>query len=330
MPHLVSSESDSEVNAAHPRADRRARALPSSSSDVAAVLRAKAPRREGLVSPTAHGPSTVEDVQHIFLWPRDAIRAAAAELSDPHDPASFLNRSVSMATQFSGLGSAELSVDMLRSWSQAYRGKPLNVSHSYACEKAPSLHAVLKERSRGTCIFTDITHRLSGLPKSFLKAKTIDFEAAKAAVMQCPVEDWADCVAHGQPCRVPRSSLWVAGPSCKPWSRARTTGRTPQMSHKDVLLFLVWCRIMLTDLPDLVVFENVIGFDVTLLNDLLGRDYRLEVCEMRPEDLGFSFILRPRLYVILARSSCHKRSLAKSEAGSAPIPLLHGLPLRQL
>ena len=44
------------------------------------------------------------------------------------------------------------------------------------------------------------------------------------------------------------------------------------MSHKDLLLFLAWCRILLTDLPDIVVFENVIGFDVTLLNDLLGRD----------------------------------------------------------
>ena len=105
------------------------------------------------------------------------------------------------------------------------------------------------------------------------------------------------------------------------------------MSHKDLLLFLAWCRILLTDLPDIVVFENVIGFDVTLLNDLLGRDYRLQVCEMRPEDLGFSFILRPRLYVILTRSSCRKRSVggAKSEAGYDPIPFLQrGRPLRQL
>ena len=99
--------------------------------------------RQGLVSPTAHGPCTVADVQGIFMWPRAAFRAATATLKNQHDPRSFLNRLVVMATHFSGLGSAELAADMLRSWSEVFRGRPLHLSIAYACEKAPSMQAVL-------------------------------------------------------------------------------------------------------------------------------------------------------------------------------------------
>ena len=73
------------------------------------------------------------------------------------------------------------------------------------------------------------------------------------------------------------------------------------MSHKDTVLFLAWCRVVLADLPDIVVFENVIGFDVGLLHDILGAQYCVQAVEMRLEDLDFSGILRPRVYVILAR-----------------------------
>ena len=75
------------------------------------------------------------------------------------------------------------------------------------------------------------------------------------------------------------------------------------MSHKESVFFLVWCRVVLADVPDIVVFENVIGFDVGLLHDILGAHYRVEAVEMRPEDLGFSFILRPRVYAILVRKA---------------------------
>jgi hypothetical protein len=60
---------------------------------------------------------------------------------------------------------------------------------------------------------------------------------------------------------------------------------------------------VLADLPDLIVFENVVGFDVGLLHDILGALYCVQAVEMRPEDLGFSFILRPRVYAILARKT---------------------------
>ena len=49
---------------------------------------------------------------------------------------------------------------------------------------------------------------------------------------------------------------------------------------------------MLADLPDIIVFENVIGFDVGLLYEMLGAHYSMQAVEMRPEDCGFSFILQ--------------------------------------
>jgi len=152
------------------------------------------------------------------------------------------------------------------------------------------------------CIFKDITDRIVDFPEKLLAGKTVDFEAAKVAVMQCRVTDIAPCAAHGH-CRVPRANLFVAGPSCKPWSRARRRGGQPCVSHQDSVLFLAWCRVVLADLPELVVFENVTGFDERLLCDILGAHYGVRAMEMRPEDLGFSFIRRPRVYVILARTA---------------------------
>jgi len=125
--------------------------LPSESSesehdvaDVAASAR-RPNRRHGLASPTAHGPCSVEEVQGLFLWPRDAIRAATVAMKHPHDPYSFFNRPVEMATQFSGLGSAELAAAMLRSWSEVYRGTKLHLSMAYGCEKSPAMQKVLKK-----------------------------------------------------------------------------------------------------------------------------------------------------------------------------------------
>ena len=76
--------------------------LPSESSesgnDAVDAHARKANMRQGLVSTTAHGPCTLAEVQGIFMWPRDAYRAATATLKNPHDPGSFLNRPVVMAT----------------------------------------------------------------------------------------------------------------------------------------------------------------------------------------------------------------------------------------
>ena len=280
--------------------------LPSESSesgnDAVDAHARKANMRQGLVSTTAHGPCTLEEVQDIFLWPRDAFRAATATLKNPHDPGSFLNRPVVMATQFSGLGSAELAANMLRSWSEVFRGRPLHLSIAYACEKSPSLQAVLKTRSPGMCVFKDITDRIVDMPPGLCAAKVVDFDTVMAMMMQSRVTDMAPCATHGH-CPVPRANVFVAGPSCKPWSRARHRGEQPVLSHKDTVLFLAWCRVVLADLPDLIVFENVVGFDVGLLHDIFGALYCVQAVEMRPEDLGFSFILRPRVYAILARKT---------------------------
>ena len=256
----------------------------------------RATGRAGLASPAAHGPSTVPEVQGLFMWPRDAVR-----MSDPLDASSFLNRVVVMATFFSGLGSAELAADMLRSWAQTLRGKPLSLTTAYSCEKKKSLHRVLIQRAHQACLFVNILDRLLGMPEGIMEAATVDFDAVTAAVMQCTVTERAPCAAHGQSCVVPRSNFWVLGPSCKPWSRARHRKGLPPRSHKDVVLLIAWCRILLADLPDVVLLENVIGFPVSLLIKFAGQHYHIQHIEMRPEDLGFSFIMRPRLYIVLAR-----------------------------
>lgn len=283
-------------------------AMPSDSSDDDSHLaqgplgrrRARTARGqvEGLAS--APGPAAADEVQGIFMWPRDILLAAQQSLGDVSQ--SLLYAPLSMSTHFSGLGSAELAMAMVCSWARVLWGKPMRISHAYSCEKSTGLQAALQERQPGCCVFKDITRRLTDLPESLLKSEELDFDAAKAAAMASRVAGYAPCATHRAECRVPRCDFDVSGSPCRPWSRARASRNgQPRHSHKDVLLLLCWCRIILSDLPAVAVHENVEGFDVSLLIALLGHAYAISVCRVKPEDVGFSFVLRPRMYIILAR-----------------------------
>jgi hypothetical protein len=56
---------------------------------------------------------------------------------------------------------------------------------------------------------------------------------------------------------------------------------------------------MSVDQPLVAVHENVVGFDVELVRELLGHLYEIVVVKMNPAQLGFWFIWRPRVYTLL-------------------------------
>ena len=47
------------------------------------------------------------------------------------------------------------------------------------------------------------------------------------------------------------------------------------------------------------IHENVRGFDVRILEELLGDMYDITAEDVSPQDLGFSFVARPRIYSVL-------------------------------
>lgn len=56
---------------------------------------------------------------------------------------------------------------------------------------------------------------------------------------------------------------------------------------------------MLEDTPALALHENVIGFDLQVVQDILGHLYEISTLRVNPRDAGFSFVRRPRIYVVL-------------------------------
>lgn len=246
-------------------------------------------------------PLIEDDVRSIFMWPR-AVLGFLGEGGTTKQ--TLLNEELTMSTHFSGLGSAELAAEMLRSWAQTLWHRPLSIRHGYACEKSACLRAVLAKRLPGSCIFKDILDRFLDVPESVRKASAIDFTEVRDLVMTSRVAGHSTCAAHGGMCPVPRCDINVSGSPCRPWSRARRALRgLSRLSHPDVLLFLCWCRLLLVDLEAVAVHENVVGFDVTLLVSLVGEVYDVTTCLMKPQDVGFSFILRPRVYAICRRKS---------------------------
>ena len=117
------------------------------------------------------------------------------------------------------------------------------------------------------------------------------------------------CWVHNRTCHVlpMRSStsktqssftLCVAGASCTDFSKM---GLQEKWLGNTALPFLQWWYELMLVLPDAVVLENVKGFDLEVLRDLLPG-YRMSVVETCPSDLGIP-ISRRRLYMIFLREA---------------------------
>ena len=243
-----------------------------------------------------------EDVQSMFFWPRVTLNVIAATLGHGSvlESCLFEHRRARMSTHFSGLGSAEMAWCMVRSWARMIFGRDPTLEDGWACERSRSLQQLLRERCNMTCVFQDIMDRLPDIDDKLRLASTIDYPSAKAIVMQSRVVGHARCATHGGQCSVSRTEVNVSGSSRKPWSKARAVeaGRA-RRQHKDVLLLLSWCRIIREDKPEIVIHENVRGFDAKILEELLGDMYDITTGDVSPQDLGFSFIARPRVYSVL-------------------------------
>ena len=240
------------------------------------------------------------DVQSLFSWPRVALETclATAGLASLMESCLFDHPGAMMSTHFSGLGSAEMAWRMVRSWAKLIVGREVALTDGWACEKSKALQQLL--RASSTCVFTDILDRLPDIGDELRKSITIDFQAAKEVVMRSRVLSYANCATHGSQCPVSRTAVDVSGSSCRPWSRARLVeAGGHRRNHKDILVFLAWCRILREDKPGIVIHENVRGFDGKILEELLGDMYDITAVDVLPEHLGFSFVARPRVYNVL-------------------------------
>jgi site-specific DNA-cytosine methylase len=216
--------------------------------------------------------------------------------------ARILAKPLSYSSHFSGVGTVEVAMAMLASWAPRVAHADFEACTASMCEISPKCQKVLSERARGCHIFRDILDRLNAPLRSDIANLVIDgrldYARARPAVMGANMSGSGHCVAHGGQCPFPRASLDVSGTPCTPWSRCNKS-KNVRHNHPAALLMLAWCATIRSTRPRVVVHENVEGFDTQSLVDLLGDIYSLHVLRVRPEHMGFPFIRRPRVYVIL-------------------------------
>jgi len=302
------AHSRSEVRAGQPHGNTREESfgVPSedSSTESECDLSSRTGHGQGATSSqalaTRVAPERAPDAapgEDAFLWAKRCWVGLKAVLG--YDVVTrACRRTMTMATHFSGLGSAELAVQMLGVWSQHALNVELDIRAGRACEKISAAQRILQARSPGCCVFQDILSRIDGLPADLVENGLLDFERARDCVARAAVLPNGPCATHGGSCRVCRADLSVDGSPCTPWSRA-SGGQRKGRSHPHVLLFLAYCRILQVDRPKIVVHENVEAFDVELMRELLGTIYEFHSLKICPGQAGFWFIRRPRCYIIL-------------------------------
>lgn len=242
-----------------------------------------------------------------FTWPARMLSALRQELGDdaivrglcapPQQKAS---------THFSGLGTAELAVDMINiALAAAFPRAQGSLGFVFACERSVALRRVLLRRAPDRCLFADLAARFSGVEPAVADGR-LQFDRAMAAVRRAPMMHTMQCETHGSMCPLDGVQIDISGSPCTPWSRAVGATRLGR-EHPTTLLFLMWVRWVLSVKVRIAIHENVVGFDLSLLQESLGEEYWLEHVRVSPAHLGFPMSRRPRLYSISLRKACFRK-----------------------
>ena len=216
---------------------------------------------------------------------------------------SCLRRHVSASSHFSGQGTFEVALTFLKAAAAGLSMPVLRVCNIFACDSSPGCRRVLQQRLGGTCIYKDIMAMLGwGTASSTCVQKgRLDYEAACRRVASASIVA-APCHTHGGCCPVRAPDVDVSGSPCTPWTNMLGATRLKR-KHPLTLLLLIWCQIILTLQVPLVIHENVVGFDVSVLTELLGHAYEIITLHVSPLHSGYGFLRRPRLYCVLVLRS---------------------------
>ena len=212
-----------------------------------------------------------------------------------------------IGSDFSGLGTAELSTIYLSSACQAVMRRDLMFRFVFACDISLGCRSVLKTRLHGTCVYQDLWDRFPGFDvRQYTHGETFDFDSARLALLS-----QSGCLAHSAPCfthegccAFPRIDSAVAGSPCIAWSRA---GKRRGRKHPITGVLLAWCVWVLCAKPKVAIHENVIGFDTQILEELLGEYYFIQHVRASPSHMGFPFIARRRIYSVLRLRTALRR-----------------------
>ena len=276
-----------------------------------------------------HGPSCWKD---FFSWPQRTVdRLSCLTSLNCHPQLVF-------TSTFSGLGTADVACTMAH---RAVCGTFRNscVIHYAACDADQHCQTLLKNME---CVhvFRDVKECFDKTVMSILEKHVEDNYLAiqqvedkferKAEIKKrgkevcsfaCDLlshhapQPSAYCVKCQKDCpRFPLSpvlhgnAIWCEGPSgspCYPWTPA-AYGNQLQWLHPAVTpVFFAWIFSLLNSepSPDVILHENVPGFDFEMMQDIVGHKYRLQSVVISPDACGLP-VSRPRRLTVSRRDLC--------------------------
>jgi len=250
-------------------------------------------KRQRSIGSDRGGLRKVHEQAQCFEWAMLSLRLLLHLIPADGLWQKFFNRHWKITTHFSGLGTVDVALEMIRSAFQAVAHFKCFAEVVSSCEIIPSLQSVLVQRSPGACVLQDIFERVQA-------NRGEDSDKYRQLLLNALVARCAKCVSHRGMCAAARHAhLNVSGSSCRPWSSANRSSRR-KAKHNDMNVFYAWARLMREDLPYIIIHENVLGFDQSVLEAELGHLYEIVGCfDASPAQVGFGFIRRPRRYHVL-------------------------------
>ena len=149
------------------------------------------------------------------------------------------------------------------------------------------------------CVFGDILER-SYIDKSdFAQLATVEDRIRHMAQGGIWKKAW--CYRHHRYCKCPHTDIDISGSPCTAHSRI---GRRAGGLDPNFQCLLTWANAHIKSQTPILIHENVVGFEFSLVESIFGRHYhctRLKVCT---GDVGFSkLVRRVRYYDVLVHKS---------------------------
>ena len=258
----------------------------------------------GGLCPEAHGDLYLE-LRRLqpFQWAFGVLKCLSEFVGAASLRRSLLLEGCSFSSHFSGIGTAEKAAKCLGRAASDAIGFTFSFQPLWACESSTACQRRLRRSPDDACLFDNILD-ISPAAKALAErlqasGAALDFKEEWPRLQNgglspnmrvCRIHDNAFCQVGARP------DFDVSGSPCQQWSRfGKREGRS---SHLTVL-FLAWAHWAKIVRPLVLIHENVVGFDSSLLQETLGGLYDLVVLNVEPAHAAFPMVARPRSYAVL-------------------------------
>ena len=225
-----------------------------------------------------------------FSWPDKLVVALLLIIGADSLMQSQLCQAQRTSSLFSGIGTSELAWQAI-GFALLAAGLPFHLQPAFACEISGVCREVLRDLPIPH-IFGDIMMLLA------CEAVSPDWGFGRKvhAMMAASAFSNGWCYRCQKYCSFHASDIDTSGSPCQDWSSA---GLGLGVEGKRIHICLAWARFHLLWETAIVIHENVTNFDIQLLHHFMGHMYHIFAVVCGPDDVGFPFCRRRRLYVAL-------------------------------